>query len=189
MNLLAIDPGVSGGISYRIGGMEAQAMKMPETPPDVYHAIRRITQSSEAPFVCYIEDIPKYVGENVPSSAIGVMFQNFGYFLGVLQALQVKTILVTPQKWQKGLGLGTKGLQKAPRECSAEERARIRKYNEQAKRDWKAKLRGEAQRRFPHLSATLSTADSLLILEFARMCESGMSAQKIITPQPQPSLL
>lgn len=170
-NLIAIDPGMTGGIACSIGNT-VECSKMPETQPDVLHLIRAISARALGPITCYIEDIPKYVGENVPSSAIFVMAENYGYLKGVLQALGIRTIQVTPQKWMKALNLGTKGTRKATPGAGIEERAAIKAHNAQAKRDWKNKLKAEAQRRFPHLAATLKTADALLILEHARIQEN-----------------
>jgi hypothetical protein len=62
-----------------------------------------------------------------------------------LSGLYIRTELITPQKWQKKLGLGTsKGLTPT---------------------QWKNKLKAEAQRLFPDIRVTLKTADALLILE------------------------
>jgi hypothetical protein len=57
-------------------------------------------------------------------------------------------VLVRPQVWQKGFGLGTAST------CAS-------------KSEWKNKLKAEAQRRFPHLPVTLKTSDALLLLEYA----------------------
>lgn len=166
-NLIAIDPGVGGGIACTIDG-HIQAWRMPETQTDLLMLIRGINKDVSA---CYIEDIPKYVGNAVPSSAIGVMFENFGYTKGVLQTLGIRTIAVIPRTWQKPFGLGRKDTLRAPKESTAEERATIRKHNEQAKRDWKNKLKAEAQRRFPQLTVTLNTCDALLILDYGKQAE------------------
>lgn len=176
-NLISIDPGVSGGVACSING-KVECWKMPETQPDVLHLLRELNGHCAIAPTCYIEDIPKYVGENVPSSTIFVMAQNFGYLLGCLQALGIRTIQVTPQRWQKALNLGTKGTQKAPPGAGIEERAAVKRHNQQAKAEWKRKLRAEAQRRFPHLAATLAVADSLLILEFAKMQEGVREVEK-----------
>jgi hypothetical protein len=77
-----------------------------------------------------------------------VMFENFGIVLGAAMALGYRIERVTPQKWQKELGLGTsKGLSKT---------------------EWKNKLKGRAQELFPNIPITLKTADALLIWEYER---------------------
>ena len=55
--------------------------------------------------------------------------------------------LVRPQVWQRAFSLGTAS------RCAS-------------KSVWKNKLKAEAQRRFPDLLVTHSTADALLILEW-----------------------
>lgn len=167
MNLIAIDPGASGGIAFAIGTQVA-AFSMPATQPDVLELIR---QHAVVDMTCYIEDPPKYIGQDVPSSTIFVMAENYGYIKGVLQTLGIRTIQVTPQRWMKALNLGTKGTLRSPPGASAAEKASIRAHNAQAKRDWKNKLKAEAQRRYPALAATLSTADALLILEYGKQAE------------------
>lgn len=167
-NLIAIDPGQSGGIAFLIG-TQVRCFKMPATQPDVLELIRNhaLTDTS-----CYIEDPPKYIGQDVPSSTIFVMAENYGYIKGVLQALGIRTIQVTPQTWMKALNLGTKGTLRTPAGASATEKASIKTHNAQAKRDWKNKLKAEAQRRYPALAATLATADALLILEYGKIAEN-----------------
>jgi hypothetical protein len=54
---------------------------------------------------------------------------------------------VQPQKWQKPLGVGTRSA------CAT-------------RSEWKGKLRACAQRLYPKLKPTLSTADAILILEY-----------------------
>lgn len=169
---IAIDPGSAGGIAYRLPGQQAQCRSMPESQPDIYFVLERIKQESNgSPIVCAIEQLPKFIGGNagegsIPGFSIAVMFENYGFCLGVLQALKISCIVVTPQKWQKDLGLGNTGRQRAPKGASADEKKSIRLANGKAKRDWKNKLKAEAQRRFPHLAATLKTGDALLILEW-----------------------
>lgn len=56
--------------------------------------------------------------------------------------------LVLPRTWQKHFNLGTEST------CASQS-------------EWKAKLRAEAQRRYPALKVTLNVADALLILDHA----------------------
>lgn len=171
MNLIAIDPGASGGIAISIGG-RVRCHKMPATQPDVLHLLRTARLESPTDVTCYIEDPPKYIGQDVPSSTIFVMAENYGYIKGVLQALGIRTIQVTPQTWMKALNLGTKGVIRAKPGSTQAEKKAVQQHNAQAKRDWKNKLKGEAQRRYPDLAATLATADALLILDYAKIAEN-----------------
>jgi hypothetical protein len=73
--------------------------------------------------------------------------QNFGYWLGLLAALEVRTVLVRPQTWQRGLaGSSLKGPER------------------------KRALRDEAARRFAAagVRVTLDNCDALLLLDYAQ---------------------
>ena len=98
--------------------------------------------------VCVLEEVSGFAGKAQPGSAMFRFGEHFGFIKGVVQALEIRLVLVRPQVWQKGFGLGTASA------CAS-------------KAIWKNKLKAEAQRRFPHLTVTLKTADALLILEYA----------------------
>ena len=152
---VAIDPGVSGGIAFNLetGGVnvkdkaDAMAMGMPATDRDIIDELRLICEDDK--IVAIIEDVPKYVGNNVPGSSIFPLAYNVGFVRAALMTMNVPVILVKPHDWQKHFRLGTK---KDAGSTTA----------------WKNKLKSEAQRRHPHLKVTLKTADSLLLLDFAR---------------------
>lgn len=143
MTILAIDPGASGGMAA--SGQNIVAWPMPSTEGDICDAIKTV-----APDVCYLEKVGGFVAGNAaPGSAMFNFGRNFGFILGVLSALGTRTVLVTPQAWQKALGLGHRD-------------------KDTDKAAWKNKLKAEAWRLYPALKPTLKTADALLILEFAR---------------------
>jgi hypothetical protein len=118
---------------------------MPETDGDLL-SLLGVLRGQAVETTCFVEDIPKFTGAKLPGSSVAVMFRNFGFICGALAALRIRTILVRPQEWQKGYSLGT------ARSC-------------ESKTEWKNKLKGEAQRRYPWADVTLKTADALLILE------------------------
>ena len=150
MNILAIDPGASGGLAMALDGAPIAAMAMPETEGEICAEIAEWQWD-----VCYLEKVGGFVaGKAAPGSAMFNFGRNFGFILGVLAALKVRTVLVTPQAWQKALGLGHKDKDTAPAE-------------------WKRKLKAEAWRLYPQTTPTLKTADALLILEYARRMERG----------------
>ncbi len=74
---------------------------------------------------------------------------SYGRALGSLEALQIRTVLVRPQVWQKTIGLGStlKGPQR------------------------KRALRDVAKRLYPTHKVTLANCDALLILEHAIQAE------------------
>ena len=156
--IIAIDPGVSGGVAIsHLGRMECQAM--PVTQGDLLGLVREIKGLADAEgraVVCVVEAVGGFVGKAQPGSAMFRCGEHFGFIKGMVQALGIPLVLVRPQVWQKGLGLGTASA------CAS-------------KSDWKNKLKGEAQRRFPHLEVTLKTADALLMLDSFLRNESRCS--------------
>ena len=147
--MIAIDPGASGGIAIR-KLMSVEAHSMPKTDSDVVTALAealpqdRVSTAGES---AYLEELVKYTGRNMPSSAMAVYASNWGIIKGALIAMGFRIIMVPPKKWQAALGLGSaKGLSKT---------------------EWKNKLKQRAQELFPEIDVTLATADALLILEAA----------------------
>ena len=148
--IVAIDPGVSGGIAISAFG-KTECHPMPETEGDrvdFMKSVKAATSLEGGEVVCVLEKVGGFAGKGQPGSAMFVFGENFGFLKGVIQALEIRLELVRPQEWQKGLGLGTASA------CAG-------------KSEWKNKLKAEAQRRFPHLNVTLKTADALLILEYS----------------------
>lgn len=146
--ILAIDPGVSGGIAVSRFG-QTECWPMPETEGDRVALLREVRDAAAVEgceLVCVLEQVGGFVGRGQPGSAMFRFGENFGFIKGVIQTLGIRLVLVRPQLWQKGFGLGTAS------SCAS-------------KNIWKNKLKAEAQRRFPHLNVTHRTADALLILE------------------------
>ena len=154
--LIAIDPGASGGIAVWRDGQPADTMPMPPTEGDVLNLLRQLAVDP-AKTVAVVEEVGGYIGQAQPASGAFKFGRNFGFILGVLQTLGVRVELVRPQKWQKASGLGNAS------GCSS-------------KSEWKNKLKGCAQRLYPHLRPTLATADALLILEYAVQSEGRAAA-------------
>ena len=146
--VLAIDPGLSGGIAVSRFG-KTVCLRMPETQGDLLALVRDIKTAAAVEaqeVVCVLEEVSGFAGKAQPGSAMFRFGENFGFIKGVIQTLGIRLVMVRPQIWQKGFGLGTASA------CAS-------------KTIWKNKLKAEAQRRFPHLNVTLKTADALLILE------------------------
>ncbi len=146
--IVAIDPGMSGGVAVR-WFEKADCWPMPETQGDLLERLREIKNVAGLEgdeLVCVLEEVSGFAGKAQPGSAMFRFGEHFGFIKGVVQALEIRLVLVRPQVWQKGFGLGTASA------C-------------RTRSEWKGKLKAEAQRRFPHLDVTLKTADALLILE------------------------
>jgi hypothetical protein len=129
---------------------------MPETQGDVLERLREIKNVAGLEgddLVCVLEEVGGFAGKAQPGSAMFRFGEHFGFIKGAVQALGIRLVLVRPQVWQKGFGLGTASA------CAS-------------KTEWKNKLKAEAQRRFPHLNVTLKTADALLMLDHALRAQS-----------------
>src|SRR5512140_3019959 len=145
---VAIDPGMSGGMAVRWFD-KTDCWAMPETQGDLLERlgeIKNVAGLEGDDLVCVLEEVSGFAGKAQPGSAMFRFGEHFGFIKGVVQALEIRLVLVRPQVWQKGFGLGTASA------CAS-------------KSEWKNKLKAEAQRRFPHLPVTLKTADALLMLE------------------------
>lgn len=119
---------------------------MPKTDREITELLADNGHTGEN--VAYLEDLVKYAGTNMPSSAMAVYASSWGFLKGVLTAYKYRIVLVPPKKWQAALGLGrATGLSKT---------------------QWKNKLKQRAEQLFPQIKVTLATADALLIYEAAK---------------------
>lgn len=159
INYLAIDPGKQGGIAFLSGRGDVEAIPMPATESDVWATIRMYAGYGNC--FAMIEKVGGYQGPG--SEAPGSSMFNFGWGYGGLRMALIGNGIPfdtpTPQAWQKALSI-------PPRKKQA------KKYIE-TKTQWKNRLKGIAQRLFPHLTVTLATADALLILEYCRRKQEG----------------
>ena len=97
-----------------------------------------------------VEKVPAFVGP-IPASASFKLGYSYGWIVGLWQGRGFKVVLVTPQEWQKTMGVGTK------------------KGGGHTTTEWKNKLKAEAQRRFPSVEKiTLKTADAFCLLSHAQ---------------------
>jgi crossover junction endodeoxyribonuclease RuvC len=154
MIVLGCDPGGSGGIAALLGdGKIVSLAKMPETERDTFELIGDIKggYSYDPHFVAYIEAVHSRPGQGVAS-----MFQfgmNYGGLRMALIANDIRLESVTPQKWQKGIGM-------------------IPRAKTESKVEWKQRLKARAQELFPGVKFTLSTSDAILIAEYGRRIEN-----------------
>lgn len=143
MTIIGIDPGTNGGICVKVDGV-IKVHKMPDTPKDIYDLLCEYRGENS---VCYLED----VGHGIPgqsSKATATFARHNGHLEMALVACGIKTIKVTPQKWQKSYS------------------NTIGKSTGVEKKEWKNKLKALAQQLFPNEKITLWNADALLILEY-----------------------
>ena len=133
---IGIDPGKSGGIAATTGDLSI-ACKCPTTVADMARMLDSIVDMGNKPFAI-IESVHSMPGQGVKSTF--TFGQGYGSWLGILAAMKVPYMQVTPQKWMKHYGT-------MPR----------------IKKDRKHHLKHLAQQRYPELSITLATSDAILI--------------------------
>lgn len=146
--IIGIDPGALGGVAVLTGSV-ISVHNMPETFPDIFNFLSNLqTQYGSANLLAVLED----VGHGMPeqsSKATATFARHNGHLEMALYALGIRTVKVTPQKWQRSysnsLGKNTKD-----------------------KREWKNKLKGLAQQMFPSVAVTLKNADAILIANYGK---------------------
>lgn len=158
MTLLAIDPGKNGGLIWGTGinpgSYESSSM------PSSYEKLSLLFRELKAIKIekVYLEFISGFMagmktrnpetGNEEGGVSPKAMF-TFGTNYGALEYACVregfKTFLVSPQKWQRSVGMS--GIKKQLVSQS----------------QWKNTLKEKAQKLFPHEKVTLKTADALLI--------------------------
>lgn len=145
---IGIDPGTSGGLAV-FDGSRMEAYKMPETFPDIYESLKEIrdTYITDSDIIVYLEN----VGHGMPgqsSKATATFARHNGHLEMALYALGMRTEMVTPQKWMKYYSNS------------------LGKSSDCEKKEWKNKLKCEAQRLFPSVKVTLWNADAILIANY-----------------------
>ena len=156
-NYIGIDPGSgNGGIAVLDEeGRVAECVKMPETPSDILSLLRGLA-SQYPDAVCYMES----VGMGMPgqsSKATATFSRHNGHLEMALLATGIPTVMVSPQKWQKALGLsGKKG---------------------ESKHSHKNRIKDWAKRREPKIDITLWNADAIAIAVYGSSSASTPAAK------------
>lgn len=156
--VIGIDPGKNGGIAVLGGdGSVVDVASMPETPMELLGFLRDVC-AYDGGCCCYLEKVG-----GMPGNAGSAMFnfgKGYGWIEMALLALEIPTVSVSPQKWQKIYGVGSSSITK---DSSSE------------KAEHKRKLKAVAQGLFPSLKGkvTLKTCDSLLIAYYGMKQERG----------------
>lgn len=139
--MIAIDPGVAGGWAFDTENGEVCCRKMPDTDGDIVLGLRLLHSLGHREIRM---ELPAKAIFGAGHSSLAVLHRNVGFIQGAAMAIGFSLLLVQPKAWQKVIGIS-----KRPGE---------------EQRKWKNRLKEEAQRRFPGLNITLSTADAVLIL-------------------------
>ena len=93
--IIGIDPGRSGAVAIWSGGID-KVIKCPSNSKEMANVIKSVSNEN---VVAYVERVWAR-----PSNATRAAFTfgvNYGEWLGILAALKIKTVLVTPQTWMK----------------------------------------------------------------------------------------
>ena len=148
--VLAIDPGASGG--YVVDGGDGALRLVNLTTEadflDELEGLRGVAVYENLPLEVWMEEVPPYVGGNIPSSAAFKLGKSCGFLAGSVRASGFPLHLVRPTEWQKGLS-GVRGVSGAAK---------------------KRVLRDHAVRLYPDATdkrITLKTADAVLIYHHA----------------------
>jgi crossover junction endodeoxyribonuclease RuvC len=137
---IGIDPGKGGGIAATTGKLSI-CSKCPATVADMARLLDSLVSMGDKPFAV-IEAVHSMPKQGVVSTF--TFGQGYGSWLGILAALKVPYMQVTPQKWMKHYGTMPK-----------------------IKKDRKHHLKHLAQQRYPELSVTLYTSDAILLAHYA----------------------
>ena len=146
--IVAVDPGVNGGIAvFTPSEGTIELHKMPGTDWDVVQLLKDINSNAGA-VILYLEEPPLFAGKGIPGSAIGKLMWNTGVLYGCAVAHAWEVHRIRPAIWMKAHPVGTKG--------------------DLTTTAWKNKLKARASELFPNETVTLWNADALLILDAAR---------------------
>lgn len=156
--MIVIDPGKNGGIAYdnpETGRVEV--VPMPDTMVDIATALRVIIalDPSGGNLHCVMERVGYTPGDG------GKGAFSFGNHVGHLEALlymlEVSVKEVSPQTWQKVVGLPSEPVKDLNKQQLAARSMRRKNM-----------IKDFAQRRYPKCKVTLKTADALAMYAWAK---------------------
>lgn len=138
MRYMGIDPGQAGGITVLSDTFDViESVPMPATMQDLWELISKYRGDC----VAWLEKVGAMPGQGVASTF--KFGEGYGQLQMALTAAGIPFFDVTPQRWQKALGLlSRKG---------------------ESKTEHKNRMKGAAQQYFPGVKVTLKNADSILI--------------------------
>jgi hypothetical protein len=159
MNIVAIDPGVSGSIVVSQDGHVA-GHNMPQEEDGICALLQSLMWTVEP--VVYIEDVGYHIAGN-SAMASATFARHVGFLHGVLSALGISAIRVAPKEWQKILPPSPPRPKRVSGATDKEHRAVLAAH----KRDRKKAVIDFVQPIFPDVKVTLKNADALGILLWA----------------------
>lgn len=168
---LGIDPGASGGLAVVITrpGLPptVEAVPMPATERDVWEWVRSHSAAPGRPAYAVIELVGGHVGEAQPGSAMFKFGHSYGASRMALIAASIPFEAVTPQRWQRAVGVTPR--KKGRRDKRArDDGGAVKLVGGESRTQFKNRLKAMAQQLFPKERVTLATADALLLAEYCR---------------------
>lgn len=159
---IGIDPGANGALAVDFGESEEllkfekdirvyRFCKVDESVEIALQEIKEIAHEFDKKIYCGLEKVGAMPGQGV--STMFAFGENFGRCKGALRALKIPFELITPQTWQKGLGLP---------KCAKDEDKKAFKVRH------KKLLYQKAKDLFPAQATSQDKADALLILNYIR---------------------
>jgi len=110
------------------------------------------------PVCAVLEKVGGFIGDNYGIPGMGSAMFNFGTSFGALEmaltAARIPFEIITPAKWQSGVGV-------------------VGRKKSESKTVWKNRLKAHAERLFPGIKVTLAIADSLLIATYCKRKHEG----------------
>ena len=150
---LGIDPGKSGGVAWV--SSDGKGLYVYPTTDDEYALSSFFSGYKKGEAKAVLEKVHAFPGQGV--SSMFTFGRGYGFLRGCLVSQEIPFEDVTPQAWQKALGIPKKG-------------------KDEKKTDFKKRLRAKAQQLFPSFSSEISLAvgDAVLIAEYARRRGEGL---------------
>lgn len=162
-NLIAIDPGASGGIAWN-NAPGYNAHKMPDGMTNLAYFIRGFADLNGGESFVYMEDVGGYMPGNAGPGAV-TFAKHIGHLEAICYMLALPVVKVRPQVWMKDLGFSVSKYY--PDGYSKLDKAKKSKALAEAKRRNKNDIKEAMARLYPAIKVTLATADALAILTWA----------------------
>ena len=149
MIVLGIDSGITGGLAF-LDGERIELLPMPIHPDNSIDvsAAQRWLDHLGTPDLCIIEEQRPRHSQNV--TAVATSQRNYGKLLGMLETLEIPHEIVTPQVWQKALGVNRSRPKRPEGETKKQEAKRLNAHRKKCKDAAAAYCR----RRYPHARIT-----------------------------------
>ena len=143
--IISIDVGINGAMAIKnkhgIG-----VVSMPKVESDIVQLLDNMHNTAycnaDSIEACYMEQVHSMPGQGVSSTF--TFGKNYGLLRGIIQTLNIPLIDVSPQKWQKAIG--------------------VPKLEKDERKDWIYQF---VRQTYPNVKCNKKQADALAILHYA----------------------